>query len=271
MRPLHLKRSFSIVTAIVLLCFCLPLAPAEGKTNPEIPATAGVPILLYHRFGPVVSDSMTVTTPVFDSHLQYLRDHAYTVIPLKLLVEHCLGKQPSLPARSVVIAVDDAHKTVYTDMIPLLKKHRLPMTLFVYPSAISNASYAMTWKQLREVGTSGLVDFQSHTFWHPNFRVDKKRLAPTQYEAFVDDQLHKSKRVLEKELSVKVDLLAWPFGIYDDQLMKRACEAGYKAAFSIERRHVSAADNPMALPRYLLNDRDRVREFGRIVGNPSQG
>jgi peptidoglycan/xylan/chitin deacetylase (PgdA/CDA1 family) len=271
MRTLHLKNRLSIFTATVLLFSCLTLAPAEGKNNLENLETAGVPVLLYHRFGPVVSDSMTVTTPVFESHLQYLRDHACTVIPLKLLVEHCLGKQPFLPARPVVIVVDDAHKTVYTDMIPLLKKYRLPMTLFIYPSAISKASYAMTWGQLRDVGTSGLVDFQSHTYWHPNFRVDKKRLAPAQYEAFVDDQLHKSKRVLEKELNVKVDLLAWPFGIYDDQLMKRAREAGYKAAFSIERRHVSAADNPMALPRYLLNDRDRVREFGRIVGNPSQG
>jgi peptidoglycan/xylan/chitin deacetylase (PgdA/CDA1 family) len=271
MRPRHLRNRFSIPTALVLLFFCLPLVPAEGKANPANPATAGVPILLYHRFGPVVSDSMTITTPVFESHLLYLRDHAYTVIPLKLLVEHCLGKQPSLPARPVVIVVDDAHRTVFTDMIPLLKRYRFPMTLFIYPSAISRASYAMTWGQLRDVGTSGLVDFQSHTYWHPNFRVDKKRLAPAQYEAFVDDQLCKSKRVLEKELNVKVDLLAWPFGIYDDQLMKRAREAGYKAAFSIERRHVSAADNPMALPRYLLNDRDRVKEFGRIVANPTQG
>jgi peptidoglycan/xylan/chitin deacetylase (PgdA/CDA1 family) len=87
----------------------------------------------------------------------------------------------------------------------------------------------------------------------------------------VQNQLQKSKGVLEKELNVKVDLLAWPFGIYDDHLMKRARDAGYRAAFSIERRHASASDNIMALPRYLLNDKDRVKEFGRIVANPSQG
>jgi peptidoglycan/xylan/chitin deacetylase (PgdA/CDA1 family) len=271
MKPLQLKYNFSTLTALVLLFSCLCFIPSEGKTNPAGSATAGVPILLYHRFGPVVSDTMTVTTPVFESHLQYLRDQGYTIIPLKLLVDHCLGKQPSLPARPVVVVVDDAHKSVYTDMIPLVTRYQFPMTLFVYPSAISNASYAMTWGQLREVGKTGRVDFQSHTYWHPNFRIDKKKLAPAEYESSVQNQLQKSKRVLEKELNVKVDLLAWPFGIYDDHLMKRARDAGYRAAFSIERRHASASDNIMALPRYLLNDKDRVKEFGRIVANPSQG
>jgi peptidoglycan/xylan/chitin deacetylase (PgdA/CDA1 family) len=271
MRHLLLKNRFPTVTTLVLLFLWLPLAWGEVKENSKTPAAAGVPILLYHRFGPVVADSTTVTTPVFESHLRYLRDHAYTVIPLRQLVGHCLGGQPSLPSHPVVIVVDDAHRTVYTDMLPLLKRYQLPMTLFVYPSAISNASYAMTWQQLREVGTTGLVDFQSHTFWHPNFKVDKKRLPPVDYEGFVDTQLKKSKKILEKELNVKVDMLAWPFGIYDDELMNRARDAGYRAAFSIERRHVSATDNLMALPRYLLNDRDKEKEFGRIVANPPQG
>jgi len=34
---------------------------------------------------------------------------------------------------------------------------------------------------------------------------------------------------------VKVDLLAWPFGIFDPWLMAKAAEAGYTAAFTIER------------------------------------
>jgi peptidoglycan/xylan/chitin deacetylase (PgdA/CDA1 family) len=271
MRSLLLKNRFQAFTTLVLLFVCLPLARGEVKENSKTPAGAGVPILLYHRFGPAVADSMTVTTPVFESHLRYIRDHACTVIHLKQLVEHRLGGQPSLPSWPVVIVVDDAHRTVYTDMLPLLKKYHLPMTLFVYPSAISNASYAMTWQQLREVGATGLVDLQSHTFWHPNFKVDKKRLPPADYESFVDTQLKKSKKILERELNVNVDMLAWPFGIYDDELMERARQAGYRAAFSIERRHVTATDNLMALPRYLLNDKDREKEFGRIVANASQG
>jgi Polysaccharide deacetylase len=50
------------------------------------------------------------------------------------------------------------------------------VTLFVYPSAVSNAAYALTWEQLRELQATGLVDIQSHTYWHPNFREEKRRL-----------------------------------------------------------------------------------------------
>jgi peptidoglycan/xylan/chitin deacetylase (PgdA/CDA1 family) len=154
-------------------------------------------------------------------------------------------------------------------MFPLLRKYRLPMTLFLYPSAISNASYAMTWDQLREVKASGLVDFQSHTFWHPNFKKDRVRLKPVEYENFVEMQLRKSKEKLEKELGIKVDMLAWPFGIYDDELIRKAAQAGYVATFTMERHHTNISDNGMALPRYLITNADREKAFGRILaGSP---
>jgi peptidoglycan/xylan/chitin deacetylase (PgdA/CDA1 family) len=152
----------------------------------------------------------------------------------------------------LAITADDGHKSVYTEMFPLLKKYNIPATLFLYPSAISNASYAMTWNQLREIKESGFFDFQSHTFWHPNFKEEKKRLKPAEYEDFVEKQLKKSKERLQKEFDVKVDMLAWPFGIFDDWLMRKSVEVGYIAGFTMERRHVSPSENMMALPRYLI-------------------
>jgi hypothetical protein len=127
----------------------------------------------------------------------------------------------------------------------------------------------MTWDQLREIKTSGLVDFQSHTFWHPNFKKERERLKPVEYENFVEMQLKKSKEKLEKELDTKVDMLAWPFGIYDDELIRKAVQSGYVATFSMERHHTSSSDNGMALPRYLITNADREKAFGRILaGSP---
>lgn len=78
-------------------------------------------------------------------------------------------------------------------------------------------------------------------------------------------QFIKSREKLEKELAVKVDLLAWPFGIFDPWLMAEAAEAGYIAAFTIERRPVTVQDHSMALPRYLLVDSDRGKTFEAIL------
>jgi peptidoglycan/xylan/chitin deacetylase (PgdA/CDA1 family) len=213
-----------------------------------------------------VADSMTITTPVFESHLIYLRDHGYTVIPLRQLVDWLRKKAPAPPPKSVVIVEDDAHRTVYSDMLPLAKKYRVPVTVFAYPSAISNAAYAMTWDQLRELKKSGLFDIQSHSYWHPNFKQERRKLKPGDYEKLVDMQLRKSRAKLEKELGGPVDLLAWPFGIYDDYLLTRAQAAGYVSAFTIEHRHVLADDSLMKLPRYLLTNGDQGESFARILG-----
>jgi peptidoglycan/xylan/chitin deacetylase (PgdA/CDA1 family) len=224
-----------------------------------------VPILLYHRFGPVVADGMTITTPVFESHLKYLRENGYTVIPLRQLVDWYLKKGPPPPAKSVVIVEDDAHKSVYTDMLPLAKKYHVPVTVFIYPSAISNAKYALTWDQLRELKKSGLFDFQSHTYWHPNFKKDRKKMKPAEFEKSVTMQLVKSKARIEKELGGKVEMLAWPFGIYDDYLLRKAADAGYVTTFTIERRHATPAENVMKLPRYLLINADQGKSFPQIL------
>jgi len=250
---------------LVLILLCAALFPGTTWAKPTAPPCAGVPILLYHRFGPTVADGMTITTPVFESHLIYLKEHGYTVIPLRRLIEWLRKKAPAPPPGSVVIVEDDAHRTVYSDMLPLAKKYRVPVTVFVYPSAISNATYAMTWDQLRELKKSGLFDIQSHSYWHPNFKREQRKLKPGDYAKLVDSQLRKSREKLEKELGGPVEMLAWPFGIHDDYLQNRAAAAGYSSCLTIERRHVGPDDSTMKLPRYLLVNADRGEAFARIL------
>jgi len=247
-----------VVVLSVLFVFSSPLFAAVA---PDV----SVPILLYHRFGPTVADGMTITTPVFEAHMKYLHDNGYKVIPLRQLVNWYQGKGTVPAPKSVVLVEDDAHKTVYSDMMPVLRKYRYPVTIFVYPSAISNAKYAMTWDQLRELKKSGLVDIQSHTYWHPNFKKERRKLAPAAYDRLVMEQLLKSRKKLEQEVGGPVDLLAWPFGIYDDHLLQKAKEAGFVGTFSIERRHATGREKLAVLPRYLLINADKEKAFAQLM------
>lgn len=244
---------------IFLVCFGLCCTPAAADED------IGVPVLAYHRFGSTVADSMTVTTSVFESQINWLVANRYTIIPLRTLVDYVGGKGPAPPPRSVIITVDDGHKTVYAEMLPIVLKYRIPVTLFIYPSAISNASYAMTWGQLEELQKTGLFEVQSHTFWHPNFKQEKRKLSYHDYVKLVEMQLRKSKEALEKRIERKVEFLAWPFGIHDDFLEKEAQNAAYAAAFTIERRHAKPSDPIMALPRYLMANGDGTKGFEAIV------
>jgi peptidoglycan/xylan/chitin deacetylase (PgdA/CDA1 family) len=225
-------------------------------------------VLVYHRFGSIVADSMTVTKPVFGWQMKYLRDNDYNVVPLRDVVKFELGSG-SLPPHAVAIAADDGHRTVFTDMKPLVDRYRIPVTLFIYPSAISNASYAMTWEQLAELNATGLFSIESHTYWHPNFRTEKKRLPPDEYRNFVATQLEKSRAILERKFGSKVDMLAWPFGIYDDELISAARKAGYIAAFSIDRGNASPNDNVMTIPRYIVTNHDTGKTFTNLVSGAS--
>ncbi|MGA7949355.1 MAG: polysaccharide deacetylase family protein [Thiobacillaceae bacterium] len=232
---------------------------------PRISTAFQIPILVYHRFGPQVTDSMMVRTDVFEAQLRQIEQAGYRVIPLRQLVDHLVAHVPPAPAHSVVITVDDGHRSVYTELLPTVRRHHIPVTLFIYPSAISNASYAMTWEQLAELRATGLFDIQSHTYWHPNFFRERQRLDPERYTRFVDMQLTRSKAVLEKRLNERVDLLAWPFGLQDAGLRARAARDGYIAAFTLDRRLARSDDDPLALPRYLITDADRPAAFAAIL------
>jgi peptidoglycan/xylan/chitin deacetylase (PgdA/CDA1 family) len=257
-------KKFLLLILMLFLPVLFPLVAFADGVSPG--SEKGISILVYHRFGPQVADSMMVTDAVFEAQLKYLQENGFKVVSLKELVEKYLVKGLLPNFRAVVITADDGHISIYTDALPLLKKYRVPVTLFIYPSAISNASYAMTWDQLRQLKSTGLFDFESHTYWHPNFKKDQKRLKPAEYEKSVEIQLKKSKEILEKQLNQKVDMLAWPFGIYDPWLESKAAEAGYMAAFSIDRHHATPSERRMTFPRYLMTNADRGKAFERIVG-----
>ena len=230
-------------------------------------ATSGeVAVLCYHRFGPVVVDSMTIKTATFEAQLNWLKQEGFSVIPLRAVVDWLMGLEDAPPERSVVITMDDGHRTVFTEAFPIIQRYDVPVTLFIYPSAISNASYALTWDQLRQMRASKGIDVQSHTYWHPNFDKERKRLSPEAFDTFALMQLTKSKTRLAAELPGPIDILAWPFGLLGEDLETMARMAGYVAAFSIVRRRVEKGNAMMALPRFLMTEQAAVSSLSAIVG-----
>lgn len=244
---------------LLTLCFFGPNALANNSVN--------VPILTYHNFDPSVPGSMTISTERFEEQIQWIQDHGYTVIPLQELVNYLSGKTSSIPEKAVVITADDGNKSVYTYMLPIVKKYNIPVTLFIYTSTISNpkAPYSLSWEQLRELQKTGLFDIQGHSYWHPNFKQERKRLSAEAYKKLVYSQLVSSKKTLDEKLDINVTLLAWPFGIYDDYLRQAARESGYIMAFSIDARPANRSENMMSQPRYMIVEGQTMKTFAAIV------
>ncbi|KAK45615.1 polysaccharide deacetylase [Caballeronia jiangsuensis] len=230
-----------------------------------------VVILVYHRFSDHVADSMTVRTQTFEAQLRLLKEYRYQIVPLRAVLVWLEDPSAVLPARVAVLTADDGHRSVYDVLLPIARKERLPVTLFVYPSAISNADYALSWEQTRALAQSGLFDIQSHTYWHPNFKHERERRSPSDYVRFVRQQLEMSRQRIEAHTRQPVDLLAWPFGIYDDQLMALASQERYVAAFSLDARPVRRGDSRLALPRFMIVEATGTKGFARLISDTAAG
>ncbi len=248
---------------VVLLLFSASTALA-GQAE----ANRSVPILVYHRFGPVATELTTIRSETFAEELGWLRANKVAVLPLHKMVDRLRAGQSLSNTPAVVLTADDGHKSLSTEMFPLIFHYRVPVTLFIYPSAISNSKTALTWEQIAEMERSGLIDVQSHTFWHPDFRIEKRQLDEAAYDKFVRIQLARSKSAIELHVRHAVDLLAWPFGIHNEQLEAWAAEARYVAAFGIDRRRVQSGENLYALPRFEVTDADRGARFARLILGP---
>lgn len=240
--------------------FAAPRADATTQSR-----VTGVSILVYHRVLPAVTNEMTIRPSTLQWQLDYLKQHKYPIVPLRSVVAYLLGTAPAPPPSAVVITIDDGHRSVYTDMLPALRRLGAPATLFIYPSAISNASYALTWQQLAELQHTGLFTIESHTYWHPNFKVEHRRLAADAYREFATRQLCRSRSVLEQRVGTAPSLLAWPFGVYEDEAIEIARKCGYTAAFTLGARGVTAGTNVMTLPRFLVTDTAVGKTFAAML------
>ena len=249
--------------AALALAICAPLVAMPGRAVGQTPA--GAAILVYHRFGPTAG-STTVSDAALDEQLGWLASHA-RVVPLRSVVEALRAGETSADRPCEAITADDGHSSIYTDLYPRILRYRLPITLFIYPSAISNASYALTWSQLMEMASSGLVDVQSHTYWHPNFQHEKAHRSPPAYREFVDMQLSRSRQVLEAHIGRPVDMLAWPFAIHDQELDAAAVQAGYSIGFVLGNRAARPDTDMLALPRFWVSDSDRPVRLAAMLAS----
>jgi peptidoglycan/xylan/chitin deacetylase (PgdA/CDA1 family) len=239
---------------------CSPLAGAVAANG----SRRRVPILVFHRFAAAAMDSMTVRVATFRAQLRVLESRGCNIIPLSDWVAWRRGER-SLPPRAVVLTADDGHRSQFEVMAPLLQARGWPITLFVYPSAISNASYAMTWPQLRELLAQPGIAVQSHTYWHPNLLQERARMASDAFRRLAADQLQRSRDILQQRLSRSVTLLAWPFGLSDEGLWAQAAECGYEAALSLGNRSASQRDPLFAVPRHLVVDSVDERRLADLL------
>ena len=230
-----------------------PLATPIHKPVPAINKSAAVMVLCYHRLEekPRPNDTLAMTPAEFEKEMQEIKDAGFTVIPLQDMLAWRRGDK-DIPPKSAVISIDDGYVSGYDTAWPILKKFGYPFTMFVYINYINSGGKSVSWDQLAEMRDAG-VDIESHTYSHadlrnPNdkFAVDKHTFEMIQNDVKtlgVDGWMRKeivdSKKVLEQQLGIKVNAIAYPFGKYDQKVRDLVKEAGYEAGFTVYGQRLS--------------------------------
>lgn len=197
----------------------LPIPKHSGKQ-------VRVPILMYHYVGnnpnPLdkARDNLSVSPDKFDEQMGYLSSQGFTPITLNTLYSS-LREGGGLPAKPVILTFDDGYTDFYYNAFPILKKYGFSATVFI-PTALMDQGYYLTWAQIKEMSSSGLVSFESHSVNHSNLvSLSSENLT---------FQLIESKKVLEAQLGKPVNFIAYPFGFSDERVWQATQKAGYKGA-----------------------------------------
>lgn len=204
-----------------------------------------LPILMYHSVD--TNDKMTklfISPGSFERQMKFLHNNNYNVIGLEEAAEYIKNRRRP-PSKTIAITFDDGYYNNYEYAYPVLKRYGLPATLFVIVDKIGQPGW-VGWKELKEMSDSGIITIGSHTNTHP-------WLTGLSMEG-IKKEFDVSKKILEKNLGKKVDLLCYPMGEYDRRAEDIANRSGYTCAVATNPGKSSSVRDIYAMGRVKISD-----------------
>jgi len=198
---------------------------------------SSVPVLLYHN---IVEDDKPLKSPftvkekTLRRHFEIIKEQGISVIPLSDLASGETVKSPDRKIKkSLVVTFDDDYISMYRILLPIVKKYKYPVTLFVYTEGISKPGRGgLDWRMLKEMDDNG-IDIQCHSISHGDLSiVDIDGTYESGRKLY--DELYLSKALIEKNLDKDVVYFAFPYGRYNLEILELAKMAGYEKVFSTD-------------------------------------
>lgn len=238
-----------------------PAPTAEPMAIPTVsPADAAaalaIPIVYYHSVKTVPKNQLCMPPEQLEEQMKYLYDHHFESISLRELYDF-LYENGTLPPKPIVITFDDGYKDNYTNALPILRKYGFTAAVFV--TAGQNGPDFLTRDEMRELLEAGW-EIESHTMTHP----DLSKLNPSKLQW----ELQHSKKLLEQDLGREVKFLAYPYGKFNEAVVKEVKEAGYLMAFTTKAGWATKKHNPWLVNRVYLYANMGIEEFARRVEDP---
>lgn len=143
------RRATSFALQSAAFSSFLALLERAGDARPNL-----LRVLTYHRVDdpdarPQLNPGLISATPeVFDQQMSYLAAH-YRVLSMPELL-HAYRTGAPLPPRAAMVTFDDGYRDFAEHAWPILKRYRLPVTLFVPTAYPDQPARAFWWDRLHQ-------------------------------------------------------------------------------------------------------------------------
>jgi peptidoglycan/xylan/chitin deacetylase (PgdA/CDA1 family) len=219
-------------------------------------------VLCYHGVQPDWAAPMSMEPQRFEEHARWLAARR-SVVPLHAALDrHGIAGLTS--GRRLVLTFDDGFKSLHSHALPVLRRHRLPATVFLVAKTLADADAGVDWvdhppsepltmldaAQIHEMQSAGIT-FESHSYAH-------RTLTELTFDECLRD-LKDSRELLETVLGHRVRLLAYPRGRHDAQVRAAAAKAGYTHAFSLPEHQ--ERPEAYAIPRVGVYHQNSTRHL----------
>jgi peptidoglycan/xylan/chitin deacetylase (PgdA/CDA1 family) len=240
--------------------------PVARRTVPALipPANAParsvtVPVLTYHRVAPLSAVGLTdlkVDPANFIAEMKALHDGGYHAISQAQLFD-ALYKGAKLPAKPVIISVDDGYVDDVTRILPALERFHMVGTFFVITGRMTEPGF-LSAAQIRELDRAGM-DIGDHTAHH----VDLPEITPAELKM----ETAGSRAVLERVLGHPVYGFAYPFGAYNDAVVAAVRAAGFTMAYTTAAGTTESTASPLTMPRIHVGRAETPSGLVATLGN----
>ena len=158
--------------------------------------------------------------------------------------------------KEILITIDDAFKSFYTEAWPYLKENKIPFILFVSTEPVGKKGY-MSWKEIKEVESHNFVVIGHHSHSH-------KYLIDVSKSDFISD-IETSNKIFLREIGYIPSLFSYPFGEYSE-FMKDYISDNFKYAFGQHSGVIDLNKEKYELPRFPINEKyGELKRFKSII------
>jgi peptidoglycan/xylan/chitin deacetylase (PgdA/CDA1 family) len=203
-----------------------------------------VPILTYHRVHDYQTEytksipDETVEPGVFAAEMAALARGGYhTISQVELF--HALFDGAGLPAKPVMITVDDGYVDDVRTILPVLERHHMVATFYVITGRYHEQGF-LNETEVRRLDQAGM-DLGAHTRTHVPLNA-----VPA---AEVRDQVVGSRRDLQRVLGHFVYFFAYPYGAFSPAVVAEVRRAGFVLAVTTMGGTTESSAAPLTLPR----------------------